>query len=183
MADAIPAPDAPSPAKKAQARKISIGAPPEPQVDSKAETGDSVISPATDVPEIIEESAVRRVLEGAGTAANMIAADQDVPDQWKFKDAELRMIVPGLTSYINRSERLRAAVARGDQAMVLVALGNYFGRNLEDGRKARKKRKATDEQSGKTDGTARSAQPQAGRAGGSFAHAAAADVSAAPTTN
>jgi hypothetical protein len=135
---------------------LTVGPPPRPE--TQAEPGDS----AGDAPSFaepvdaelvppVDEAVVRNLLKGLGWSANVVLADDDVPEQWKFTDSELDGLTPPLTRIINRRPKWRAAVARGDEAVVVMILAGYGGRNVEAGRKARKER---DEQSGEDGGAA-----------------------------
>lgn len=88
----------------------------------------------------VTEDQVRRVLVTIGTSANQWAADEDVPDQWVFTPAELDALAPALTTYVNRSARLRAAVERSDQLTIAAVLAGYGWRNVADGQKAHRAR-------------------------------------------
>jgi hypothetical protein len=135
---------------------LSIGPPPRPETQAapgeSEGDGPSFGEPvdAELVPEV-DERTVRNLLKGLGWSANVVLADDDVPDQWKFTDSELDGLTPPLTRIINRRPKWRAAVARGDEAIVMMILAGYGGRNVEAGRKARKER---DEQSGEDGGVA-----------------------------
>lgn len=90
-----------------------------------------VVSPddALSAPEATEEQ-VRRLLSLIGLGAHTLAGHPDIGEHWAFTDGELDALTPPMTSYINRSRRLRAAVERGDLVTVAVTLGLYVERNV-----------------------------------------------------
>lgn len=76
------------------------------------------------------EAQVRRLLSLIGLGAHTLAGHPDIGEHWAFTDGELDALTPPMTSYINRSRRLRAAVERGDLVTVAVTLGLYVERNV-----------------------------------------------------
>lgn len=151
---------------------LSVGPPPAPE--TKAESGPSSDAPpfaepveAELVPEV-DETVVRALLKGLGHAASAVGADEDVPDQWKFTDAELDSVTPPLTRIINRRPKWRAAVARGDEAVVVLVLASYGGRNVADGRRAKEARE-NDGQPTEADGAAGHARAAPGGTGQGYA--------------
>jgi hypothetical protein len=147
---------------------LTIGAPGEPQVQvDEKKSQSTAVDNKPEIPAELEEGMVRGVLKAMGSAGNAIGHDEDVPNQWKFTDAELDGLTPPLTRYINRIPKLREAVVKGDQLTIAMYLGGYLGRNFEDGRKAKKARKkAEDEQQGEASKPANGARAQAGSGGG-----------------
>lgn len=119
---------------------LSIGAPDAPQLveeayDEHFDATDDLI----DVPEV-DENTVKGLLALIGSGASVLVADPDVPDQWSFTERELSDLAPPLTRIINRRPKLRQAVARGDEAAVVLVLAGYGGRNLAAGATARRAR-------------------------------------------
>lgn len=125
---------------------LSIGAPQRPQVASAGDVDGDLVDDVAgvdyfddDAPEVHSDT-VRNVLVALGAGLGYVAGDEDVPDAWRFKPSELDALVPPLTSVINRTPKLRAAVARGDYAVIGIHLAAYGGRNLGDLRRARRNR-------------------------------------------
>ena len=83
-----------------------------------------------DVPEQVTEEQVRRVLATAGRLLHHVAGHPDIPEHWSFTDDELDQLTPPVTGYVNRSARLRAAVARGDGLTLTLAVGAWVQRNV-----------------------------------------------------
>jgi len=82
------------------------------------------------VPEVSEDK-MRRVLTVIGLGAHTLAGHPQIEEHWAFTDGELDALTPPLTAYVNRSQRLRAAVDRGDIVTVAVTLGLYVKRNVD----------------------------------------------------
>jgi hypothetical protein len=149
---------------------VTVGPPPRPE--TQAGTGEdaaAAFEPVDDVqlvPEV-DERTVRALLQGLGYAASTIGADEDVPDQWKFTATELDGLTPPLTRIINRRPKWRAAVARGDEAVVVMILASYGGRNVQAGREAKEARDELAGEDGRAAGPARAAP---GPGGPGFAH-------------
>jgi hypothetical protein len=92
--------------------------------------GDAEASePVSTVPDV-DESQVRTVLSMIGTGVHITFGHPAIDEHWRFTDPELDQLTPPITSYVNRSARLRAAVQRGDAISVALTLGLYTSRNL-----------------------------------------------------
>jgi hypothetical protein len=136
---------------------LSVGPPGEPQVGGRA--GEPAPEPkrdrsrakppaptGLDLPDdplpAVTMDQVRAVVMSAGVVLGMAFGDEDVPDHWRFTEAELAALVPPLTAIINRRPALRRAVQRSDEATVAIVLAGYTGRNLDAWRAARRQRDA-----------------------------------------
>jgi hypothetical protein len=132
---------------------LTIGPPGRPEVEAepgdRPEFDDEHLGDEEPAP--IDEAVVRRVLRSTGGVLSFVIGDEDVPDHWRFTDAELEDLVPPLTAYIRRQPRLARMVARGDEAAIGLALMGYVSRNIELGREAKKAREDDD---GEVDGPA-----------------------------
>lgn len=145
---------------------LTVGEPGVPRVEDLGDAGDELAGDelhVDDVAPLVTEDVVRGVLEGAGATVGNFVGDVDVPEHWHFTDDELAALVPPLTRVVNRTPRLRAAVAKGEGLLVLLNMAGYVGRNLEDGRQAKKERRGDIER-------------ETGRAAGPTGHAAAGGV-------
>lgn len=124
---------------------LTVGPPGPPEVDvDPAEPGpppeDELGEPPPGEPlapavPAVSQDAVRAILQAAGNAAHHISAVRE-PTFLRFTDDELAAVVPPLTRIINKRPQLRAAVQRGDEAAVAVALAGYAGRNVQAYRRA-----------------------------------------------
>ncbi len=116
---------------------LTIGAPGTPDVSTETETlsYDDVMAVEEEAP-LVNESLVRGLLKGVGSAANTTIGRDDVEDHWKFDDDELDQLTPPLTRIINKRPKLRQAIARGDEAIIAMVLANYTGRNIAAARGA-----------------------------------------------
>lgn len=90
-----------------------------------------VVTPDLEVVPEVSEDKMRRVLSVIGLGAHMAVGNPHIDEHWAFTDGELDVLTPPLTAYVNRSQRLRAAVDRGDIVTVVVGLGLYAKRNLD----------------------------------------------------
>jgi hypothetical protein len=93
---------------------------------------------------VVDVDQVRRFLAGAGSAAAFALADPDVPEHWRFTDAELDDIAPAITAIANRRPQLARAIESSDYLVLGVHLARYAGRNVQAGRAARNAREETD---------------------------------------
>ncbi len=121
---------------------LSISAPGTPAVNTAPD--DETTGPADtwaddEAPQVSPDT-VRAVLLAIGAGVSVIAADEDVPEQWRFTPRELEDLTPPVTNIINSRPALRRAVAKGDYAVVAMHLAGYMGRNLGDGRRAKENR-------------------------------------------
>jgi len=129
---------------------LSIGAPEAPQVMTSADElapdwstelddlGDDLNAPHVD------EAVVRGLLAVIGGGLCTFVGDPDIEDHWTFSQREIDDLAPPLTRIINRRPKLRAAVARGDEAAVAIVLAGYGGRHVAAGAAARRARKEHD---------------------------------------
>jgi hypothetical protein len=85
----------------------------------------------------VQEAAVRRVLKLIGNGAHGAFGDDLIEEHWCFTDRELDDLTPPVTAIINRRPKLRAAMARSDEAAVAIVMAGYLGRNIDDGRMAK----------------------------------------------
>lgn len=88
----------------------------------------------------VDESVVRGLLKGIGGTLGYALGDDDVADHWRFTDRELDDLTPPVTRIVNRNNKLRRAVMKGDEIAVAIALAGYAGRNVDLARAARKER-------------------------------------------
>jgi len=137
---------------------LSVGDPGVPRVE-ELDDDDELLADvdATTAAPMVTEDAVREVLAGAGKTIGNFAGDPDVDGHWHFTDDELAALVPPLTRVVNRTPRLRTAVAKGEGLLVVLNLAGYVGRNVDDGRVAKKERR---------DNLEREAGPAANRSAG-----------------
>ncbi len=92
-------------------------------------------------PPMVDEWMVRGVVRSlVGGTFGLLFGDPDGPELWHFSDAELDELVPPLTRIINRRPALRAAVIRGDEAVVAIVMARFLGRNFADRRRLRRAR-------------------------------------------
>jgi hypothetical protein len=82
-----------------------------------------------DVPDV-DESQIRSILKLIGTGAHITMGHPAIEEHWRFTDSELDQLAPPITSWVNRSTRLKAAAQHGDAITIAVALGFYTSRNL-----------------------------------------------------
>lgn len=152
---------------------LTVGPPPRPETEAEpGAPSDTPLFAEPAEPELVppvDEAVVRGLVKGLGSVAHVIAGDDDVEDHWQFTDAELDGVTPPLTRIINRRPKWRAAVARGDEATVLLILASYGGRNVEAGRKAREEREL-DGQPGEAGGVADHARAARDGTGPGAAH-------------
>lgn len=109
---------------------------------------------------------VKALVMGAGLMLGMAIGDDDVPEHWRFTDAELAALVPPLTAMINRRPALQRAVRRGDEFTIALVLAGYAGRNVDSLRAARK---ARSEREGEAEGGSQGEAPGAAGAAGAGA--------------
>jgi hypothetical protein len=128
--------------------ELTIGSPSAQRVDSEVlrtirlddvagELGDDPDGDPPEVDDWMVRGVLRSVVEGG---LGLVFGDPDAPELWDFTDKELEGIVPPLTRIINRRPALRAAVIRGDEAVVAVIFASYLGRNFADRRRVRRAR-------------------------------------------
>jgi hypothetical protein len=89
---------------------------------------------------VIDADQVRRFLSGLGAALGFALADPDVPEHWRFTDAELDELGPAIAGMANRRPALARAIDRSDHMVVAMHLARYAGRNIQAGRRARNAR-------------------------------------------
>ena len=103
--------------------------------DGVPETGPPIFADAdtdtdiVDVPDV-DESQIRSILKLIGTGAHVTMGHPAIDEHWRFTDSELDQLAPPITSWVNRSTRLKAAAQHGDAITIAVALGFYTSRNL-----------------------------------------------------
>lgn len=128
---------------------LTIGPPSPPEVRTAPGERAQIVE-LEDAPQV-DENGVRILVKGIGGALGQFLGDDDVADHWRFTDKELDDLVPPLTRIVNRNNRLRRAVLKGDSITVAVHMAGYAGRNVDLARAARKER---DERQGQAGGTA-----------------------------
>jgi hypothetical protein len=114
-------------------------------------------------PEVTEQQC-RDLLAMVGSAASMLGADEDLPEQWEFTDAELDELAPILTRIANRHLWMRRLIAKGDGIFLAFGFARYLKRNVQDGQAARAAREGnTDGLLDREGGAAAPARPQRAR--------------------
>lgn len=129
---------------------LSVGPPGTPEVRAAgdddylgAEPTDGAAVLLDPPPAAVDPLVVRGLLEGMGRGLGAVAGHDQVDAHWHFTPTELDQLAgtpgaPGaLTRWINRQPRLQAAVARGDEALIVFTLATYTGRNVQALRMAR----------------------------------------------
>lgn len=137
---------------------LTIGPPPTPEVSAEsAPHGEAFSSEELIEAPHVDEAVVRTMLRSVGGVAHATAGRDDVKDHWQFTDREIDDLAPPLTRYINRRPKMRAAVARSDEASIALVLTGYTTRNFAAGRAAKKaeERKKKVEQQREADKSAR----------------------------
>lgn len=119
--------------------QFTVGDPGVPEVDVEALADDTDLGEALsdDEPAEVTEVQVRAVLAAGGRGLGYVAGHPDVPNHWHFTDDELDELTPPVTRYVNRSALLRRAVGRSDFLTIVMAMGIYTSRNIEDLRDAK----------------------------------------------
>lgn len=117
---------------------LTVGPPAPPEV--RAIPGDRAELVELEEAPQVDESVVRGLLKGLGGALGHVLGDDDVADHWRFTDRELEDLTPPVTRIVNRNNRLRRAVMKGDSITVALTLAGYAGRNVDLARAARKER-------------------------------------------
>lgn len=93
---------------------------------------------------VLDVDQVRRFLSGLSSALAFALADPDVPNHWRFSDAELDDLAPAITSIANKRPQLARAIDQSDYIVVAMHLARYTGRNVQAGRSARRAREEHD---------------------------------------
>lgn len=119
---------------------LSVAAPEAPEVEARPITDDPDAGPSLEDLELepagpvepVTEDTVRMMLRGLGGAMHGAGAQlaPDDPAFLTFTEPELDQLTPPLTAVVNRRPRLQAAVARGDQLSLMLALAGWTGRNI-----------------------------------------------------
>lgn len=122
---------------------LTISPPSPPEVEpSSADGSPGAVPPDVEAEVVnapqVDEAVVRTLLKAFSGVTSYAVGRDDVVDHWKFTNQELDDLTPPLTRYINRRPKLRAAVARGDEAAIGMVLASYTGRNIAAGQTARK---------------------------------------------
>lgn len=117
------------------------GIPDMPEQDTPSQAGPVVQDPPEAAGPASIEGTIRALLKGATNLANYFGADEDLPDQWRFTDDELALLVPALARWAWRVPKVRALVETGDAAVAIPVLLGYLTRNVIDGARARRARK------------------------------------------
>lgn len=121
---------------------LTVGPPGRAEVGDVDDDGELVVDDGLledEAPEAHPDT-IRNVLAAIGMGVGAVVGDDDVPDHWRFTDRELDALVPPFTSIVNRTPALRAAVAKGDYAVIAIHLAAYGGRNMGDLKRAQRNR-------------------------------------------
>jgi len=88
------------------------------------------VSDGFEIPDVSEDQ-IRSILSLIGAGAHITVGHPAIDDHWRFTDSELDQLAPPVTSWVNRSARLKSAAQHGDAVTIAVALGLYTSRNLK----------------------------------------------------
>ncbi|HZU18284.1 MAG TPA: hypothetical protein VFD01_16990 [Candidatus Dormibacteraeota bacterium] len=125
---------------------LSVGDPEAPRVDiaglepppeDPLEALGDVATGATSL--IDPEATARSGLQLVAEAARMFLGEPDHPELWRFED-ELDQIAPALARWAGRNATLAGVLNRSDEAVVVMGLGRYTLRNLNNKREIRRER-------------------------------------------